>query len=746
MKARTLLFLTALALASGSCAKYIESADLQGEQLTFTACAAGPETKTVLQDDGVSLWWAPGDEINLFYGSSASSKFTAQNKEAAKIASFTGTLNVATGTIEAGHEGKEFWGVYPYSAGRVCGDSSVTISVPATQQPAAGEFPTTLFPSIAKSTSLNLAFYNVCGGLKFSVYHDDIKSITFKATGGQTIAGDVKVGFGDDGKPAIAQVLDGMSEIVITPAEGDHFEAGKYYYVVMLPAVLSEGFQIVVSKGDAVDVKDKSSQIVIARSTFGVLSLLDKDSDFVSVPEIGDYIKEFGEGVVYAVEDDYVFLVSLTEAHDLTWTNAVSWCKSYGDGGWYLPSIDELKILQKQVDVVNNTLEGIYGSQVLYTGNKCYWSSTENGKYAWRMKMDDGQTFSEGNDELKTSTKNYTRAIRKVSIDSLEQSVTDSDLSANGTANCYIVSVAGTYKFKATVKGNSTESIGTPVSAEVLWESFGTDVAPKVGDIITSVSFADDYVTFSTPVSLANGNAVIAVKDANGTILWSWHIWACKCFDPSTTQLINNKIGTSMMDRNLGAACATPGDVGALGLLYQWGRKDPFLNGNGISSTTVAASTCSLWPTDDSGDGTIAYTVKNPTAFICRGKDWCSNTYETRWDIYLKSIYDPCPPGWKVLRNNWLEVFGVYFSGSGWNGSCKGMSFGSYSSGYTWFPAAGYRCGDGELIEVGGSGNVWSSYLNSGLANILHFNSLNEYSGNYYRDKSCGMSVRCCKE
>ena len=74
------------------------------------------------------------------------------------------------------------------------------------------------------------------------------------------------------------------------------------------------------------------------------------------------------------------------------------------------------------------------------------------------------------------------------------------------------------------------------------------------------------------------GNALIALCNADGDILWSWHIWFTD--DPRGQEYYNNA-GT-MMDRNLGATSATPGDVGALGLLYQWGRKDPFLGSSSI--------------------------------------------------------------------------------------------------------------------------------------------------------------------
>ncbi len=111
------------------------------------------------------------------------------------------------------------------------------------------------------------------------------------------------------------------------------------------------------------------------------------------------------------------------------------------------------------------------------------------------------------------------------------------DLSSNGTANCYIVPLTGHFSFKATVKGNNSSCPldGTPTRAKVLWESYGTDMRPKVGSLISQVLFKDGKVVFKTPEVLKNGNAVIAVQDAEGRILWSWHIWICKDYCPGDT-------------------------------------------------------------------------------------------------------------------------------------------------------------------------------------------------------------------
>ena len=92
------------------------------------------------------------------------------------------------------------------------------------------------------------------------------------------------------------------------------------------------------------------------------------------------------------------------------------------------------------------------------------------------------------------------------------------DLSAAGTANCYLIQGAGDYKFKSVI-GNTDATVGNVKSVEVLWESFGTDEMPNVGDLIASVSYENGYVRFSTPENFRDGNALIAAKNSKGAIL-----------------------------------------------------------------------------------------------------------------------------------------------------------------------------------------------------------------------------------
>ncbi|MBO7509630.1 MAG: Ig-like domain-containing protein, partial [Bacteroidales bacterium] len=335
------------------------------------------------------------------------------------------------------------------------------------------------------------------------------------------------------------------------------------------------------------------------------------------------------------------------------------------------------------------------------------------------------------------------------------------NLSAGGSANCYIVSSSSDYSFRTT-KGNSSESAGVVSSAVVLWESYGTSTVPSVGSVINNVIYSNDAIYFSTPSTLKNGNAIIAAKDASGNILWSWHIWVCKDFAPvATVQVYYNNAGT-MMDRNLGATSATPGDVGALGLLYQWGRKDPFMGSSSISSNYKAASTLS-WPspvTSGSSNGTIDYATSHPTTFVCGTAnteyDWVySSRDNTLWQSN-KTIYDPCPPGWRVPDGGSGGVWSKAVNSSSgfsynWDSTNWGINFsGKFGNSSTiWYSLTGLLSDDnGGLYSAHAYGFWWSCTPNDSIAYYL---SLDRYGRVLPSDttsgrRANGYSVRCQKE
>ena len=335
------------------------------------------------------------------------------------------------------------------------------------------------------------------------------------------------------------------------------------------------------------------------------------------------------------------------------------------------------------------------------------------------------------------------------------------DLSADESANCYIVSEAGWYKFK-TVKGNSAESVGAVDAVSVLWETFGTADDVAEGDLIQMSVYEDGYIGFQTADTFKEGNAVIAAMDAAGNILWSWHIWLTD--QPQGQEYFNNA-GT-MMDRNLGATSVTPGDVGALGLLYQWGRKDPFLGSSSISSTVLAKSTID-WPSpvqSDSSCGTIEYSIVNPTTFISENNinyDWCYADTQvndnTRWteSSSAKAIYDPCPAGWRVpdggAEGVWAKACGSleFIENYPYDNTNKGMNLSGVfgSSSVIWYPLVGAMDAATGVLGQVASGTACHSASCWGIYSYVFIAfDLGAIQTAYWLDRVTGMSVRCIQE
>ena len=282
------------------------------------------------------------------------------------------------------------------------------------------------------------------------------------------------------------------------------------------------------------------------------------------------------------------------------------------------------------------------------------------------------------------------------------------------TANCYVASAAGaTYKFPATVMGNGaylapwpdyispkggtangiTPKSLNPASAAILWQTEKS--------LIGNVKLKNGYVYFTLNGNpggtLMPGNAVIAVwsgPDATGTILWSWHIWVTDA--DIETKLQTWKVHTDytsyssyanpiLMDRNLGAITAddysVAGSNGAIGLNYQWGRKDPFpgpdnssydskialktydASDNEIPAMVTATnfSNAVKW-TAVASKLSLSDIAAYPMAFVNGATNyfWLEDSADDLWgcpaladnsnDIGVKTIYDPCPPGYRVMN------------------------------------------------------------------------------------------------
>ena len=392
-----------------------------------------------------------------------------------------------------------------------------------------------------------------------------------------------------------------------------------------------------------------------------------------------------------------------------------------------------------------------------------------------------------------------------------------------GENNCYLVFGKNNvviditpYKSDLRFRKTGTLASGTapqPTTAKLLWKE-NTLTGITVGAISSN----------KVPVTAiaGNGNAVVAIMDKDNNILWSYHIWVPE-IDPTAGLLTyaipsaSNGSGSTyeVMPIALGAmntvAAGATAVVDSYGLYYQWGRKDPlgrpgavsvsnnvdnftattFSGLSGVTSWVGANNVFNLAGSDDITAETtdaemIKYATANPTKFIydATGKyanyDWVMKKNDHLWgngsgylyprkaQIY-KSIYDPCPQGYRVapkdLWNRFTVDGGNYgsqdtdakrdatFNASNRNslGTQHGYHFyyTAWHDGETdFYPASGYRNrASGALTNVGSSRYSWSSSptQSSTNAGYLNFSASSVYpqDGNA---RAYGFPVRCVRE
>ena len=371
------------------------------------------------------------------------------------------------------------------------------------------------------------------------------------------------------------------------------------------------------------------------------------------------------------------------------------------------------------------------------------------------------------------------------------------DLSSVQTANCYMVSRNGYFKFRANRRGNGVAGFNSyinndnantyvdisgginpeiPVNSgchvDLLWwqgelEEGGTylefvDGNPTSAEIADNVPLAmvdggklDDegYTYFHVRENMPSyGNVGLALYDENGTILWTWHIW-----------FISNEQNATLgdyivMSRNLGATYSPYSAAGdfslpessteeTYGFYYQWGRKDP-LFGPGKWCRKSGGT----WKVEDWSEGpdkapatTLSEVMSNPLHFYTSSNQWWQTTYTPGTDMiqeirnfwgyvgrqdggqnFVKTMYDPCPPGYRIINNLAFESAGMCQSVEEKEFS---LSFDNYS-----LSQSG--------IRVDGNDDVTSTYINGGNVSAqmlwLPNSGMIDSSGNYIQQGSNG--------
>lgn len=348
--------------------------------------------------------------------------------------------------------------------------------------------------------------------------------------------------------------------------------------------------------------------------------------------------------------------------------------------------------------------------------------------------------------------------------DAFKAPFTDAYITIEEEANSYIIA-PGSGAIHIPVSRVNKSRLGTQLNvneafnAHLVWTDsfFGLSATSNIKSIGKEGAGPTGYLVVEPGVS--QGNAVVAIKNTAGTILWSWHIWVTD-YEPTPSST------GGFMDRNLGAIGNTPGAVNTKGLLYQWGRKDPFPNSTTINDTAeptlfngtsvaTGPGVTTINKVNVSQPENFLNSVANPTTYYYSTSklgDWFTHTgSRNQQDDNLwgggsttpKTVYDPCPSGWRVPKINVLSSLeGKYgFANYGVTISNKGG----------FYPAAGLRGnGNENLANVGTRGYYWSANIDKENAQMIIIekdgSDGTSVSSQSVAGRANGHSVRCVKE
>ena len=494
--------------------------------------------------------------------------------------------------------------------------------------------------------------------------------------------------------------------------------------------------------------------------------------------DIGGSIWQMGYSVTYflstsSVNESYVLLVSPTDT------------QMASTGGSNTLNIQSYR-------------QTFYGSQVAIPWTLTYSYEEENYETSsWLSYTNDivtnisfsgnGSSTGENNtfqvskqiERSKTWRSTHTATLRAAAEQGTESSPVD--LSAGKqTANCYVVSAPGYYTFPL-VYGNArnadgsanTNSYGTatfvdhrgvqinspyiyetnsganvPANAFIVWQDAPHLVTPS------SVKLSSDKHCIEFQVEQKNicqGNSVIAVCDANGTIMWSWHIWVTDHDMTNTIEVHNNaSVGGSVishfMEVPLGYCDAevrvrdkrtlkfkvmqteTGGQTSTVTVeqlsadslytygnnapYYQWGRKDPMLPSDGTGNVDKPFYDKQKNWTKTNSQVTTATAIQNPFTFYynTKNEDWSLSHNYDYWNknftsavssvnnaATIKTIYDPSISGFVLPKT--AAFTGFTSTGGNTTNFSEYNVYGSFDNGWNFF-TDGWKAGGTIFFEA----------------------------------------------
>lgn len=391
------------------------------------------------------------------------------------------------------------------------------------------------------------------------------------------------------------------------------------------------------------------------------------------------------------------------------------------------------------------------------------------------------------NDEVRSGTltlNGYTPmgSATTVSIDVAILDKPDIDY-RQSPANCYVAYQAQTRYLFDPYKGGERTPLNTSY-IDIIWQSKSgivkyVDLQDGVGSFyVEALSDSED----ADLDSFLSGNALLGAYNAEGELIWTWHVWITTTNPADDTVTLNGQI---VMNRNLGADCNSEGESDtdkifrSYGMYYQWGRPTPIV---GPHSQNFSANYDMIiydadgieerlrYTESSSKSGNAEWALTNPLVMIAGNKDnaydWLYEGHDNElWSSTSKSEYDPCPAGWRIPDSSIYEglTISAVDDAMNWEQAQKmyGWNLVDEAGNDYFFSAAGRRnyldgrldiVNDDDTRPVPWSGYYWTASTEGDDAVAMFFDlnsatrTWNGFDAARPMHRANAMPVRCVKQ
>lgn len=214
-----------------------------------------------------------------------------------------------------------------------------------------------------------------------------------------------------------------------------------------------------------------------------------------------------------------------------------------------------------------------------------------------------------------------------------------------------------------------------------------------ISDKFTITPNPSEYKVTVTNTGAFAGAPILLMKDASGKILWAWTFWNIAAdgtkLDPVIVgdyKFAPMDIGQPTTKMETWAANKSgnnPDPIYRMVHYYQWGRPMPMFWTTYWSLDMIGGDKNGNIPAI-TGPVSLATALENPHALVAYPgdvtplPDWSTEKYRDLWgevnnkEEGTKSIYDPCPKGWRVASYPALNAVAALASSAQFNDSSYG--------------------------------------------------------------------------